>query len=336
MHNVVSHLTLATGGSAKGVDHATFRGCSDRAVHLLLQVLCMTAKQGARDPTPIYLELRKLSIIAMFSDDVLMERLVLKGGNALDIALGLGGRTSVDLDFSMERDFDDLEDIRRRVERAITDRFDSAGYDVFDLRLEPMPRRHKAGVPEEWGGYRIEFKVIQKPVREAFRGDRSRLFTQAEDVAPGFKKTMTIEISHHEYTKGSMETELDHHTIRVYTPAMIAIEKIRAICQQMPDYGLRGDGAPRARDFFDIQRISKMKGVRLDTEACGELLRRMFDAKRVPLGLLDKIGEHREFHRMNWDQVMASAREPLKAEDFDKCFDDVVDIVARLKVLRDE
>ncbi len=49
--------------------------------------------------------IKKLVVIAMFSDDELMERLVLKGGNALDLIHRISTRASLDLDFSMERDF---------------------------------------------------------------------------------------------------------------------------------------------------------------------------------------------------------------------------------------
>ena len=51
-------------------------------------------------------EIKRLAIIAMFSDDVLMDTLVLKGGNALDIVYKIASRSSIDLDFSMEQDFD--------------------------------------------------------------------------------------------------------------------------------------------------------------------------------------------------------------------------------------
>ena len=44
-------------------------------------------------------KIKRLAIIAMFSDDDLMERLVLKGGNALDIVYEIGSRASMDLDF---------------------------------------------------------------------------------------------------------------------------------------------------------------------------------------------------------------------------------------------
>ncbi|MCZ2147286.1 MAG: nucleotidyl transferase AbiEii/AbiGii toxin family protein [Bryobacterales bacterium] len=40
---------------------------------------------------------------------MLLECLVLKGGNALNLVYGLTTRTSLDLDFSMSADFDDLD-----------------------------------------------------------------------------------------------------------------------------------------------------------------------------------------------------------------------------------
>src|SRR5258708_1408102 len=92
----------------------------------------LAAKDDSSQPSDVLLEIRKLAIVAMFADDVLLQHLVLKGGNALDIVLGITGRTSVDLDFSIEGDFKDVNDIKRRAQKAIKDRFDSAGFEVFD------------------------------------------------------------------------------------------------------------------------------------------------------------------------------------------------------------
>lgn len=302
--------------------------------------LFVNSRQDPVAPNPAFLELRKIAIIAMFSDDVLMDRLVLKGGNALDIVLRISGRTSADLDFSIEGDFEDLDDVRRRTERALRDRFDSAGYVVFGLQFGPRPPRRKPGLPDEWGGYRIEFMVVRKGNFEAFiarGGKEDRLHTIAEDaIGPGKSKKLTIEISHHEYTEGKIEVELDHHVIKVYTPAMIAIEKIRAICQQMPEYGLRGEGTPRARDFYDIYRICGDGSVRIDSPECGDLLKHMFKVKKVPLDLLGRIRETKDYHEQNWVQVMSDIREPLKSEDFDRYFKFVVDLVGTLEIPRDE
>ena len=57
-------------------------------------------------------KIKRLTIVALLSDEILMALLVLKGGNAIDIAYDLSSRGSVDIDFSMEKDFSDEERVR--------------------------------------------------------------------------------------------------------------------------------------------------------------------------------------------------------------------------------
>ena len=87
-----------------------------------------------------FAEVRRLTIVALFSDDILFEQIVLKGGNALSLVHGLSPRTSLDLDFSIDQDFPDLDDTRRRMFRAIRDHFASVGFIVFDESFEPKPK----------------------------------------------------------------------------------------------------------------------------------------------------------------------------------------------------
>lgn len=96
-------------------------------------------------------DIRRLVIIAMFSDDLLFDRLALKGGNALNLVYRLGSRSSTDVDLSLENDFEDLEDFERRIFRALKDRFGEAGYTVFDERFGKRPPQAKVG-EERWGG----------------------------------------------------------------------------------------------------------------------------------------------------------------------------------------
>mgnify|MGYP001131491490 CR=1 FL=1 len=51
-------------------------------------------------------QIKKYAIIAMFSDDDLMDMLVLKGGNVLDLIYGVAARSSIDIYLSMETEFD--------------------------------------------------------------------------------------------------------------------------------------------------------------------------------------------------------------------------------------
>jgi predicted nucleotidyltransferase component of viral defense system len=57
-------------------------------------------------------DIRKLTITALFSDDVLLEQLVLKGGNAMSLIYHISPRVSLDLDFSMETDFENVEEVQ--------------------------------------------------------------------------------------------------------------------------------------------------------------------------------------------------------------------------------
>ncbi len=54
-------------------------------------------------------EIRRLAIIALFSDDDLMDVFVLKGGNAISLVYELDYRASQDIDVSMADDFDEGE-----------------------------------------------------------------------------------------------------------------------------------------------------------------------------------------------------------------------------------
>jgi hypothetical protein len=119
------------------------------------------------------IDIRRTAIVAMFSDDVLMEQLVLKGGNALDLVHGVTGRGSLDIDFSIEGDFDNLAEVEARCFRALRDRFDSVGLLVFDEKFLRKPSVHRAGQGERWGGYRIEFKLLGgiREQREFHRAD---------------------------------------------------------------------------------------------------------------------------------------------------------------------
>ena len=43
------------------------------------------------------------------------------------------------MDFSIEGEFEDTEDAAKRIAQALTDRFDAAGFVVFDFEVGPRP-----------------------------------------------------------------------------------------------------------------------------------------------------------------------------------------------------
>jgi len=107
----------------------------------------------------VLLKIKKTAIVAMFADDELMELLVLKGGNAMDIVHKVNARASVDLDFSTGEKLD-VQIIQPKIERALQNTFEIEGQLVFDLKITIRPGKMPEALAEFWGGYYVEFKII--------------------------------------------------------------------------------------------------------------------------------------------------------------------------------
>lgn len=174
-------------------------------------------------------EIRRTAIAALFSDEVLTEYLVLKGGNALNLVYGITSRTSMDLDFGMAHDFEDLAEVSSRVSFALLDRFDAAGYIMFDYKFEVCPDLKGPDEKPWWGGYMISFKLIEREKYQLHQGDITKLRNNSLALGSVGKRTFKIDLSKCEYTEGKAEHEIGNFAIYVYTPEMIAVEKLRAI-----------------------------------------------------------------------------------------------------------
>jgi predicted nucleotidyltransferase component of viral defense system len=276
-------------------------------------------------------QIRKTVITAMFSDALLMKDFALKGGNALNLVYDFGSCSSIDVDLSMEGELENLEIFKNRLFSLLRREFARAGYVVFDEAFLEQPSSSGAEKWENWRGYQAEFKIIPQGQFRLLRGDLETIRRNATVVSPLQKRIFKIQISKFEYCAPRTEKKLENCNIYVYTPAMIAVEKLRALCQQMPEYPLVRHKRPRARDFYDIYCIVTEGTVNLGTEANLELTRNIFAAKRVPISLIPRIPNYREFHRQDWVVVQDSVSGELRAFDF--YFDFVVQQLTLLKSL---
>lgn len=282
-------------------------------------------------------KIKKTSITAMFSDDELLDLLVLKGGNAMDLVHEISSRSSADIDFSMEGDIDSGA-IWPKLDRNIRSAFKAEGYHAFDIKISARPTK---GLPEElssfWGGYLVEFKLISSGRAEETGHDIEIMRREAVRLGEGSR--FTIDISRYEYTKDKQQHVLDGYTIYVYSPEMIVCEKLRAICQQMPEYGpiiLRTrPGNQRARDFVDIEVLVKEFGIDFSCERTRYLIEQMFSIKRVPLSLLKNICKTEDFHAQGYASVRATVKPGVVLEDFPYYFRFVVDCCNQLEPLWD-
>jgi hypothetical protein len=274
----------------------------------------------------------------MFSDDDLMDLLVLKGGNALDIVHKAAFRSSIDLDFSIENEFlkEDFGTILSKVERVLKDTFRPEGFEVFDVRFVEKPKKISEDLARFWGGYQIDFKIIELGKYFKYQNNIDTVRRNAAVVGPNNKKKFQIDISKFEYCQHKEERDLEGYTIYVYTPEMIIFEKLRAICQQMPEYEQYVNNptrSARARDFFDIYTVFKIFRIDMKSKENFELLKNIFDAKRVPLELIGRIKEYREYHRPDFDAVKDTVKRDYRLESFDYYFDYVVNKAKDLKTL---
>ena len=123
---------------------------------------------------------RTLVVVAMFSDDVLMRRLVLKGGNLMDLVYGISARSSLDVDFSIDGDFPDAANLANRVETALSTAFSEEGYVVFDVKFREVPPFVSDDLKDFWGGYKAEFKLISRRRFDDLPGDVARIRRNAD------------------------------------------------------------------------------------------------------------------------------------------------------------
>jgi predicted nucleotidyltransferase component of viral defense system len=268
-------------------------------------------------------DIKRIALVGLFSQNDLMGQLVFKGGSLLEIVYGVTYRASEDLDFSIQSDFD-LDDIRTRVVVSLEKAFEEQGYKIFDVVFEKRPRN----VPEEmktfWGGYRIQFKVISLQQFHAFKHDMRSLRAHAQEISQDHRKKFSIDISGFEYCVQKKPTEVDGCTVYVYTPEMIVFEKLRAVCQQMPEYGGPTHRRGRAKDFFDIWAVLENMKVDLLKQENIHVLRNVFAAKRVPLRLIGRIKDFRDYHKQDFPSVQSTVRQTDSLKDFDFYFDYVL------------
>lgn len=279
--------------------------------------------------------LRRQFVIALAADDDLFHLLVFKGGNALTLAHQIGMRTSLDLDYSMAEEAASDEDLGRSLNRALVKHLAKQGLTLFDWKFSPRPRVPASRQAQIWGGYEAEFKVIETEVWDRLSGNLEHARRRAWGISSsgGSPRKFRIELSRSEFCEGAAEKDVgDGFVVRVYTPAMIAIEKLRSICQQMPEYAHSTKRKPRARDFYDIHAVAIEANVNLASHEYHELVRSVFSAKDVPLRLLAHMERDLPFHKGDWDSVRISLP-PTKSDNFEFYANFVIDIAGRLQCL---
>ena len=255
------------------------------------------------------------AIIAVYSSSLLAKLLVLKGGSAMRMFDEQNTRLSVDADFSIENVLADAgRPVFQEMERCFVARFSAHGFEVIDFRANRRPKKLRKEFPDWWGGWACEFKLVDRKYSEKPLETRRRNALIPEGSN---SPKILIDLSEHEYC-GKKRTKIVQKTrIQAYSREMLVLEKMRAICQQHPDYTYRQETKNRARDFYDIHALT----IDVSDEfirRCQHHLTEVFAAKEVPLWILRDLWKDDIFideFRRGFDQVRDTVRGELY--DFD-------------------
>jgi predicted nucleotidyltransferase component of viral defense system len=281
-------------------------------------------------------KIKKITLIALASDDYLMETLVLKGGNAIQMAYRINKRGSFDMDFSMESDFEDIEDVKNRIFRTLDTTFNEYEYAIFDFEFKEKPSNLIGDLQTFWGGYKVGFKICNKSDFADLKGEINyTLRNKAIPLNPKNRSPkLEIEISKFEYIQNKVPFDLDGYNIFIYAPEMIVFEKMRAICQQNDEYSEiinTKTQRERARDFYDIHTLITWYDVDILKPESKEMLKAIFAAKKVPLEYMSLVPKYKDRHESGFKTVQATILQSEKIESFDFYFDYVVNLFEELK-----
>ena len=230
--------------------------------------------------------LKREVILALFADDFLRQHLVLKGGNLLDVVYGISTRPSRDIDLSISGEMPDCEGLRQSIE-TLQRWFEPKMYIVIDVTIREEPRHVTEEFRSFWGGYKVEFKIIDAATYKDCDGDERKIRMVAMSMADQSKR-FPIDISKHEYVEEKVGELIDDITVYAYSPQMLVAEKVRAICQQMPEYVsfVKSHQRMRGRDFLDIHTVAEYFSVGFSGSGFHRTVTKVFQAKCVALNLI--------------------------------------------------
>ena len=285
-------------------------------------------------------KIRKLIIIGIFSEDIVLEHFALKGGNALAIGHNINERASMDIDVSMKDDINSLEisreTLKTMLEQNISRVLENENLTIIDFKLEDSPKKSDK---KFWGGYRVTFKVINNEIQDTNKNIDS-LRKKSISLGKNEKKEMKIDISKYEFIEDAIIVECDEDSlINVYSLKMIVIEKLRAICQQMPEYKekMNVKVSPRPRDFYDIYTIiEENDGLKddLSSSESKKMINEVFKIKDVPVELLERIKfkDTKTFHEKDFGTVIQAIHVSSDLKDFDFYYHYVCKLVEEINL----
>jgi predicted nucleotidyltransferase component of viral defense system len=178
-------------------------------------------------------EIVRVCLMAIFKNDLFNETLYLKGGQAIRLKENIKTRFSADIDFSIEDHIEDPDDFESKLSHVLSEDFYEHDLDLFDFEMTKRPKVKADGIPDFWSGWQISFKLIQVE-KKNYEIEKKRREAIVPKGAPSSK--IVFDISEYEYCESIEKMTVDSIEVKTYSRVLLVLEKLRAICQQHPDY----------------------------------------------------------------------------------------------------
>jgi hypothetical protein len=295
-------------------------------------------------------DVRQRIIKAIYRTNVGERTFFLKGGSALDLVHQIGlGRSSLDIDMSMTDTLSEDDEISFKKDFLVklNEIMDEIDLDAFSLTLEHKPDKisieRNSDIPQFWRGYllkikfRIKSKFLDNVKKGMARPEKGVTVIYDESGCNNF----TIDLSACEYLP---EDEIEYIDlggvfINIYSLKLIAMEKIRAIAQQLECYvPNKKRRRPRPKDFFDITCIYNQLGEDMINKKTYEILSGCMKAKDVPMNFLDLVmsEENKNYHEQAFvsellETIPKDNRNSIEIKGFQYYFETVKLIIQGLK-----
>jgi len=224
------------------------------------------------------------TILAIYSTPSPSKTLFLKGGSAMRLFDNLTSRLSIDADFSVHTDIENESKFFQEFKSSVSARFRKKRFDIIDFEWSRKPEKRRKEFPDWWGGWLCEFKLVSFQ----HRGKSIEIKRRNALIPDGANSSkIPVEISKHEYCGKRRTKTIQGIKIFGYPRELLVLEKIRAICQQHPDYAYRSS-KNRTRDFYDIYELTANTDEGFISR-CSSQIENVFRAKEVPLEILASL-----------------------------------------------
>ena len=233
------------------------------------------------------------TIYGLYHDGVFTKDILIKGGQALRIKENIKERLSIDIDASVKGSVSDPDAFFVRFKKSLDRQFEKYNLVVIGFKREKRPKTPHPDAPDFWTGWQVSFKL-----HENVKLKQSKTAIIPDGSA---SSKIIVDLSEYEYCGDfeTMELKIESEKKKVltywYSTEMLIVEKIRAVCQQHPDYSLRRKTTSRARDFYDMANLIKKKikdgKISAFRRKCATLVDPIFAAKKVDKEIIKKIFE---------------------------------------------